>query len=187
MKKLNSKGFTLVELLAVIIILAIVVGISIPAVLTTTNGAKVKAGKTAATEAANWVDRQYQVLVTGLDTAGVATIDSNFTDACGTSAFPASAGLKKCSSIDNTTVNENFLIAAGLSKGNVSSIDVSINGATGRSCVKLTIPDTSDYYWTGVEDKDKCANTGNGEACYLSITPKNGTTPGSAVIRAGVC
>ena len=48
MKKLNRKGFTLVELLAVIIILAVVVGITIPAILTTTGNAKKKAAQNAA-------------------------------------------------------------------------------------------------------------------------------------------
>ena len=66
MKKLNNKGFTLVELLAVIIILAIVVGITVPAVLTTTTNAKKKAFETAAQTVATWVDSQYQVAVSGL-------------------------------------------------------------------------------------------------------------------------
>ena len=47
MKRLNKKGFTLVELLAVIIILAVVVGITIPTVLSVTDTAKKKSFDTA--------------------------------------------------------------------------------------------------------------------------------------------
>lgn len=81
-KKRKKSGFTLVELLAVIIILAIVVGITIPAVLTTTSNAKAKAFQTAANSVADWVDRQYQVYTTGLDSTGVATLDENFSNLC---------------------------------------------------------------------------------------------------------
>lgn len=81
-KKRKKSGFTLVELLAVIIILAIVVGITIPAVLTTTSNAKAKAFQTAANSVADWVDRQYQVYTAGLDSTGVATLDENFSNLC---------------------------------------------------------------------------------------------------------
>ena len=61
MKKRNKKkkGFTLVELLAVIIILAIVVGITIPAVLKTINNSRRSGGQDAAEIVANWIDDQY--------------------------------------------------------------------------------------------------------------------------------
>ena len=153
MRKLNRKGFTLVELLAVIIILAIVVGITIPAVLTTTSKAKTKAFKTAAQTAADWVDRQYQVMSTGLSDTEIATLDSNFTNnaACGTNAGNCTATGGK----DITLAS--FIVAAGLTTDNVASINVYIDSNTGRSCVILTAGNKSDYKGAG-EDTSLDAN-----------------------------
>ena len=58
MKRLNKKGFTLVELLAVIIILAVVVGITIPTVLSVTDNAKKKAFETAVDAIQTYVQSQ---------------------------------------------------------------------------------------------------------------------------------
>ncbi len=163
MKKLNRKGFTLVELLAVIIILAIVVGITIPAVLTTTQKAKEKAFQTAADTAADWFDRQYQVALTGLNGTGIATLDSNFsaTSGCGSNGSlctyildtdPSQSGNQ---TQDGKTFTSSSIpaifAAAGLKTSNVESMKVVINSSTGRSCVTLTAADDGDYAGIGTE------------------------------------
>ncbi len=141
MKKLNRKGFTLVELLAVIIILAIVVGITIPAVLTTTSNAKKKAFATAATSAADWFDRQYQVAKTGIGVGAdaAATLDSNFTTLCGETGTLCESGSKE---LKNAT---SLISAVGLKADALTAMSVYIDPETGRSCVKLTAVAGGDY------------------------------------------
>ncbi len=129
MRKLNRKGFTLVELLAVIIILAIVVGITIPAVLTTTSKAREKAFQTSVDSFANWLGRQYEAYNIGDDT--IAKVDQAFKDYC-----TDSNGIK-----DKCTVNDALLTAGGLKPGNYSK-ELIKNGnliefSDGKFCVRL--------------------------------------------------
>ena len=137
MKKLNRKGFTLVELLAVIIILAIVVGITIPAVLTTINNTRKKAYESAVSSVADWVDRQYQAYLVGNN--DVATVDSYWKAAC-----VDTNGIKS-----SCTISTDFLSAAGVKPSNFdlssASNSITINKTTGRSCVKLLGSSTGDY------------------------------------------
>lgn len=168
MKKLNRKGFTLVELLAVIIILAIVVGITIPAVLTTTTNARKKAFKTAADSAADWFDRQYAMYAIG--DATTYPTDANFNTVCVTSS---------CISADGKTASvltKEAIIAAGLKSTNIvvgnakseaitntkasntTTSYVMINSSTGRSCVKIVSTTNGDYPATKVECGGVCTN-----------------------------
>lgn len=65
MRKLNRKGFTLVELLAVIVILAIVVGIALVTVLPTLQQSREKAFQLTADTAADYYQKQYELYSTG--------------------------------------------------------------------------------------------------------------------------
>lgn len=151
MKKLNRKGFTLVELLAVIIILALVVGITIPVVLTTSNGAKRNTFKSSANMLADWVKTQYDAIsLAGLGTE--VSLTPEFKTLCGDDG-------QKCV-VDTTgtitttalgaNANADFLTAAGLKPKNYYEFVVAIDGTTGVVCVKMSMSNDGDYYYGSV-------------------------------------
>lgn len=143
MKKINSKGFTLVELLAVIIVLAIVVGITIPAVLDTLNGSKNKSTGVAVEAAQKYLENQLTIYNTDTTMA-----DAKFTAIyTGTSATISSDASK--------------FKAMGFKSTNVDQVTLTKN-EDNTICVTITeIPQTSEYYtteyWTA---KTSTSNTG---------------------------
>ena len=120
MKKLNRKGFTLVELLAVIVILAIVVGITLVTVLPTIKQARQDAFDVTAETAANYFTKQYELSIVGQDT-------DNLT-------FHTSA----------TDFTDNEYTLAGIKKANYTSAKWYIT-SNGRACVELTASTSGEF------------------------------------------
>ena len=155
MKKLNRKGFTLVELLAVIIILAVVVGITIPAILTTTGNAKKKAAQNAANVSADWFDRQYQSYLIGDET--MSQVNSYFKTYC---SAALATGTGTCAIATGVT-EEQIVKASGLTSENVGTGTFEVTFSEGRSCVKFT--GAGDYADAGNLTGGNCTNSGTGK------------------------
>lgn len=133
MKKLNRKGFTLVELLAVIIILAIVVGITIPTVMNTVNTSKDNALNVAINAAENWLQDQAVIYNTNTN-----LVDPNFP----TSIFDGKVTL-------NSSANSAQLNAMGLKAKDIAEITIEYNSSTQKICVTATqIIKNGSYYNT---------------------------------------
>lgn len=152
MKKLNRKGFTLVELLAVIIILAVVVGITIPAILTTTGNAKKKAAQNAANVAADWFDRQYQSYLIGDPT--MSQVNGYFKDYCDA---VLATGTGTCAIVEGKVTEEQIVKASGLTPANVETGKFEVTFSEGRSCVKFT--GAGDYKEAGKLEGGNCTSS----------------------------
>ena len=106
MKKRN--GFTLVELLAVIVILAIILVIAVPQIMSTIDNARLGAFRSTAKLLVSQAEKQYLVEQTLGSTITTSYADK---DAC--------SGLAKLD-------------------GNYTSCEITVNNSTGAATVKLT-------------------------------------------------
>ena len=140
MKRLNRKGFTLVELLAVIIILAIVVGITIPAVLNTINSSRKQAAQTATDIAANWIAEQYTIL-------SISPSDANsaWSGICGANG---SGCANKTITMSSASAAETaFVEGSGFKTADVGTLVITLTtGNSGKACVTLTPSESGSYY-----------------------------------------
>jgi len=170
MKKLNRKGFTLVELLAVIVILAIVVGIAIPSVTNIINNSKTSAMTTATKTAVDFLQDQFALVNTSSSIANTYVRDMVY-DVC--HVYKSS----------DTKVGKPIIEAMGYTANNVYEVAVEINSTTGKAYVEvMSMPKTSEYYTAGWA-KTKTSGTGKSAKTYYGtadttiIAAKKAGTP----------
>ena len=140
MKKLNRKGFTLVELLAVIVILAIVVGITMVTILPTLENSRKKAFDTAVETISNYIQDQKDMSLLSADLRG-STYNSGVgeADCDGKEATAENPNHKQY--CDGTTGN--LLTTTGYDK-NITEIKWYVeNGVAKIQCA--TANDKGDY------------------------------------------
>ncbi len=158
MRKLNRKGFTLVELLAVIVILAIVVGIALTTVLPTLKKSRQEAFNLTANTAADFLEKQYQLSLLG-DVSGKTLVITDIpkgTDSTAARLMTADdlkkAGLK----------SDNYVI--GDADNKVTTWYINTN--TGRACVRLKAKTTAN------------AGEGNSAGEYYDVDPDEAISSG---------
>ena len=141
MKKLNRKGFTLVELLAVIIILAIVVGITIPAITNIINDSKNNALGVAVDAASDYLTDQY-----GYMNIDRTTATSDFITAFGAGQTTANY-IKNADGTTSGTISAQLLKEMGFDANNVTKVTATLDGTS--ICVEVSeVQKTSEYYST---------------------------------------
>ena len=102
MKIMNKKGFTLVELLAVIVVLAIIMIIAVPSVMESMNSARKNAFKIYAQKVLNTAQTKHQASVlTGTNTA---TYCKSLTDLMGSSVGNYQGYVVVCNGTSDSTI-----------------------------------------------------------------------------------
>ena len=149
--KKNRKGFTLVELLAVIVILAIVVGITLVTVLPALKDSRQEAFELSAQIAADYLEKQYQLSQVGISTDESLKWDVIVVDKSKIKNYPRQ---------NITIITPNQIKAAGLKPENYVLGLWYIDSTTGRACVILH-----------ASTKDAISQTG--AYPYLNLAGKN--------------
>ena len=141
MKTLNRSGFTLVELLGVIVILSVVVGITVPVSTKVITDSKYKSLGVIVDEAEDFITDQWKLKK--VDPASM------------TDSFKAYFENKNAP-VGFVTVNNSLLVDMAIDKSNVSKVDVMIDSDDIACVVISRIPAESNLYnkeyWTLSED-----------------------------------
>jgi len=158
MLNLNRKGFTLVELLGIIVILSIVVGIAVPVTTNIVTKSKYKALMTVVDEAEDFIADQWKLKKMDPD-----SLNDAFKDVMGSYKVGDDEGQSKFITLKADDEKDRGLIEAmGISSSDITSVDVMIASDEIPCVVVRTISNHSRFnskYWK--EDMTPVVNNEN--------------------------
>ena len=150
----EKKGFTLVELLASVLILALIVIIVVPLTLNSLNKAKEKQLENSVSVLEVWLGKQYDLYKFNESSASIDFI--NFCEQSPESTLSCRSNIGVRSGSDESATislslsNENtnaikLLKASGLNPNNFSYVKVNYNNNYNKLCVNLTASDSGEF------------------------------------------
>ena len=143
MKKLNRKGFTLVELLATVVILSLVTGVAVPVTTNVVSTSKHKALGTFVDEAENYIADQWKIKKVSPDTMSLSfkSVIENYNGGTG---YKAGDGFIMLSVTNDT--EKKLIDEMGIPSKDVSTVHFLI-ASDNIPCVVISkIPNNSGIY-----------------------------------------
>ena len=148
----EKKGFTLGELLASVLILALIVIIVVPLTLYSLNKAKEKQFENSVSALEVWLGKQYDLYKFSESSASIDFINFCEPSKESTLSCHSNTGIQSGSDAYTTTslLNGNtdtiqFLKASGLNPDDFSYVKVNYNNSYNKLCVNLTASDSGEF------------------------------------------
>ncbi len=160
MKKINNKGFTLVEVLAVIAIIAILGGIALPNILSTINSGKETSKKNMINNiktAAQQLYEEVYYMESNLKKFKYNEQDSTITE---TEETIEVVNNNSITVNLQTLVSNGFLTGTGENEETKKIYDPKTNEYIGDCEIKITKTSEGTYEIINNDDNDKCPNLG---------------------------
>lgn len=159
MRKLNKKGFTLVELLAVVVILAVVMGIAATSVLSSMNSSRKGSLVNSAESASQIFQNNYaEAMITGTTTSVLGKY--NFTTA--TKDAPKFYAITSTVASDLNLSDTSYVLGSEiditLSESGATNIDNSFVAFNGEKVVVCLIAKNSGSYYVGQATSNEITN-----------------------------
>lgn len=170
MNNTNNKGFTLVELLAIIVILAIILVVTVPAVFSAIESSRKKSLENSAKGLADWINKTVEIdKISGSNTIDINELSDIYSSSRGIGIDPAGTIASKINTSDYVFYDEETNYYRKCWEGRCYS-NISYDSTTKKFNVLLVVsPDSSLYVNDACDHYDVMWASSNGESSWTYV------------------